>query len=72
MLPASLGLGWAAQGWLYYRDRSVRRFTIATVGLGLITAKTVAPYMGTATMHEQNGMHGTPPLAPELHRVTTG
>lgn len=60
VLPASLGLGWAAQGWLYWRDRSVRRLTLASVGLGLITAKTVAPYMAAATMHEQTDVHGAP------------
>lgn len=41
VLPLSQSLGWAAQAYLFRRDRSARRLLIASFGLSLLSAKTV-------------------------------
>lgn len=40
VLPLSLSLGWAAQVYLFRRDRSARRLLLASFGLSLLSANT--------------------------------
>lgn len=42
LLPFSLSLGWAAQAYLFHRDRSARRLFVASLGLSLLSAKTLS------------------------------